>query len=168
MRNGMVAVLLVIVIALSAGAGYLVGLNVSRNQTSRSTTTTLTSTSASFTCTAVGQAIGVRLRVVESTFPNGTVFPVSGAIVNGAWVIYCNGQRQPTEFGPFHTNSTEWVDLSYGGGGYYYLNVSLPSSPLVIPFSIPTEPGVATYATVNLSTGNVTTHFCGFEEHCPT
>ena len=164
----MVAALLVVTILTGAGAGYLFGMNTSNSQTGKSTMTTSTNTSISTTCTTTAQTIGVRLRVVQSTYPNETVVPVSGAIVNGDWVIYCNDQRQPTEFGPSHTNSSGWVDLPYGGGGFYYLNVSFPYSPLVIPFSIPTEPGATTYATVNLSTGNVTTHFCGFEGRCLT
>ena len=163
----MIVSLLVVAILAGAGAGYLLGMNASGTQTSKSTTITSTNTPASTTCTTTAQAIGVRLRVVQSTYPNETVVPVSGAIVNGAWVIYCNDKRLPTAFGPSYTNTTGWVGLLYGGGGYYYVNVSFPYSPLVVPFSIPTEPGATTYATVNLSTGNVTTHFCGFEEHCP-
>jgi len=160
LKTGVIAALLVIAIVVSAGVGYLFGLSVSGSQTNKNSTIQTTSTST--TCTISGETMGVWLRVVESTYPNGSVVPVSGVNVNGQWVLYCNDQRQTTKFEPSQTNASGWDILSYGGGGFYYVNISYPYSPLTIILSIQTRPVTATYATFNLSTGNVTTHFCEF------
>jgi hypothetical protein len=54
-------------------------------------------------------------------------------------VHYCNDGKEVLPIGGARTNSTGWVNLSDGGGGIYYLNVSLPNSKLVFSLSIPVQ-----------------------------
>jgi hypothetical protein len=91
-----------------------------------------------------------------------------GVQVNGEAVGYCNNQKQVTILGPATTNSTGWVSfLEYGLPGVYYLNVN-ESTFWTYKLSIVTQPLTTTYVVLNLSTGNVTTHFCYFDLHCAT
>jgi hypothetical protein len=148
------------VLVVGAVTGYVAGISEGRVGTVQSNTTTSKSTQT--TCTTTGPTNGVVLRVVAS---NGSW---EGVKVSGEAVGYCNNQRQVTILGPSTTNLTGWVSfLEYGLAGIYYLNVN-ESSFWTYRLSIVTQPVSTTYVILNLSTGNVTTHFCEFNFHCVT
>src|SRR2546422_1161227 len=164
LKNGVVAVVLVIAMTGSAGAGFLVGSNVFGNITVGNPTAKTTKT----TCHITGVTLGVRVRIVAIDYSNNSTVPVSNASVTGQNVVYCNDERQVTTFRPTKTNSSGWVGLSYGGVGIYYVNITYPNSNLTYSLSIPARPVTATYVVFNISSGNVTTHFCAFNYHCVT
>lgn len=84
-----------------------------------------------------------------------------GLKVSGEAVGYCGIQGQVTILGPATTNSTGWVSfIEYGLTGIYYLNVN--ETFWIYNLSIVTRPFTTTYVILNLSTGNVTTHFCEY------
>jgi len=151
MKNGIAAAMLVLVLVVGTGAGYLVGVSEVRTATVQTGTTSQTTQT---TCTTSGPTNGVELRVVAN---NGSW---EGVTVTGEAVGYCNNYRQVVTLGPIKTNSTGWVSfLEYGLGGIYYLHVN-ESIYWTYDLSIVTQPLTTTYAILNLSTGNVTTHFC--------
>jgi hypothetical protein len=161
MRNGLAAALLLVAILAGAGAGYFFGASGISGGSKPSTPN-----QPQTICQITGEAIGVALHVVASNYSDSSTVPVAGAAVTGEGVLYCGGERQVNPFGSVSTNSTGWVDLFHDGGGVYYLNVTYPGSVLSYSLSVPVPPVTATYVTFNISTGNMTTHFCEYDLHC--
>ena len=155
MRNAVVAVLTILLVVVSVGAGYYLGAK--SNQSGRLITTT--------TCTILGPTIGVVLRIIENNGSSNPSIPVQGARVSGQDLGYCNDVEQVIAIKPATTNSSGWVSLLYGGFGIYYLNVYY-NPYLSYNLSVVTQPTAVTYAIFNISTGNVTTHFCYYEVNC--
>lgn len=161
MRNVIAAVLLVLVLVAGASVGYAAGISAEHATTTTvsvtvtSRTNTAPTTETNVTCTTSGPTDGVVLRVVAN---NGSW---TGVSVKGEAVGYCNDQKQVTVLGPSTTNSSGWVSfLEYGLPGIYYLDVN--ETAWIYDLSIVTQPTTTTIAVLNLSTGNVTTHFCEF------
>jgi hypothetical protein len=151
MNNGIAAAMVILVLVAGAGAGYLVGVSGERTVTVQTNTT---NTATQTTCTTLGPTNGVALRVIAN---NGSW---AGVKVTGEAVGYCNNFREVVTLGPVKTNATGWVSfLEYGLSGIYYLHVN-ESVYWTYDLSIVTQPLTTTYAILNLSTGNVTTHFC--------
>lgn len=120
---------------------------------------TVTTTS----CTVSGPTEGVVIHVLANNYTgNGvTVIPVVGAKVSGQAIGYCNNVLQPATLQPTTTNSSGWASLLDGQFGLYDLQVAYVPT-LVFNLSIVTMPTSVTYVTFNISTGNMTTHFCEF------
>jgi hypothetical protein len=151
LRNEVVAGVLVLALIVGAGAGYLAGISEGRTATVRTSTANTSPTQA--TCTVTAPTYGVKLRVVAN---NGSW---EGVRVGGEAVGYCNDQKQVTMLGPVTTNSSGWASLrEYGLSGITYLDVN--DRDWVYNLSIVTQPTATTYVTLDLSSGNVTTHFC--------
>ncbi len=128
--------------------------------------TTITLTGGNFfECVNYGPTIGVALQVVANNGSGRPPIPVKGAQVSGQDVGYCNDVKQVIAIHPTTTNSSGWVSLLYGGFGIYYLNINYGPT-LDYSLSVVTEPTAITYAVFNISTGNVTTHFCYYEVNC--
>ena len=161
MRNAAVAALLVVAILAGAGVGYLIGVNGASTTPSKSPPAT-TQTS----CTISGETTGVALQVVRIDYSTNSLVPVAGAAVSGGYVVYCDNARQATPFTPSMTNSSGQVDVFQGGGGIYYLNVTDPQTNYVFHLSIPARPVTATYVTLDITSGNVTTRFCVYGYNC--
>ena len=151
MRNELVGILLAIAIAASGGVGYLWGSSVRGVQTPVSTST-ITS------CIVQGETIGVVLRVLSGSTP------VSGAIVYGETVGYCNGARQTRQLQPAATNSSGWAGLLEGGFGVYDIGINY--SKITYHVSVPVEPVAATYAVFDTISGNITTYVCSYNSNC--
>jgi hypothetical protein len=161
MRNGIVASLLVVALLAGAGSGYLIGVNGAPiTSTKSSSATTQTS------CTISGETIGVALRVVEMDYSSHSLVPVADAAISGGYVFYCLAFRQVTPLTPTTTNSSGQVDVFQGGAGIYYLNVTDPQTNYVFHLSVPTRPVTATYVTLDIASGNVTTRFCAYNYNC--
>jgi hypothetical protein len=107
--------------------------------------------------------MGVMIHVLANNYTgNGvSVIPVVGAKVSGQAVGYCNNVLQPSTLQPTTTNSSGWASLLDGQFGLYNLQVAYAPT-LVFNLSIVTNPLSVTYVTFNISTGNMTTHFCEF------
>ncbi|MDA4128514.1 MAG: hypothetical protein OK422_03525 [Thaumarchaeota archaeon] len=114
MQNRVLSAVFVLAIIGSAGAGYLVGSSTIANQVTRNLT-------SQTKCTIVGETIGVVLQVLATDYSSHTEVPVSGALVNGQDVLYCNNERQVFAVQPATANSSGWTSLLDGGGGTYYL-----------------------------------------------
>lgn len=151
MKNQVVAVVLTIAIVLSGGAGYLAGQQRQGVQTSNSTSNTTI-------CTVTGETIGVMLRVLSGGSP------VVGASINGESVGYCNDARQTTPLQSTLTNSTGWANLLDGGFGVY--DISINFSRVILHISVPVQPVSATYAILDIASGNIATAFCSYNSHC--
>src|SRR3989442_913996 len=151
MRNELVGILLAIAIAASGGVGYLWGSSVRGVQTNVSSST-ITS------CVVQGETIGVVLRVLSGSTP------VSGAIVYGETVGYCNGARQTRQLQPAATNSSGWAGLLEGGFGVYDIGINY--SKITYHVSVPVEPVAATYAVFDTVSGNITTYVCSYNSNC--
>lgn len=145
-------------------------------QTVLSTTIATSTTSiATTSCTIMGPTIGVVIRVIAynySTSPTSTI-PVVGAHVSGQSVGYCNDALQTSTLQPTTTNSSGWASLLDGQFGLYNLVISYSPSltynfspTLSFNMSIVTQPTTVTYVILNISTGNMTTHFCEYNFHC--
>lgn len=161
MKNGAIVSLLVVALLAGAGVGYLIGVSRTPVTSSRSTSAT-TQTS----CIITGESIGVALQVVRMDYSNDSLIPVADAAVSGGYVYYCYNEREATPFAPTMTNSSGQVDVFYGGGGIYYLNVTDPQTNYVFHLSIPARPVSATYVTLDITSGNVTTRFCEDDYDC--
>ncbi|HEV2137850.1 MAG TPA: hypothetical protein VGR53_03345 [Nitrososphaerales archaeon] len=157
MRGAVFASIITIALVAGAGIGYLVGISQSGKNSTPQTT-----------CTILGETIGVALHVVATDYQSHSAVPVVGARISGDGVLYCNSAKQVSVFLPNTTNSTGWVDMFQGGGGEYYLNVTYPDSKSVYSLSVPVRPLTVTYATINISSGNVTIHFCQYGAQCST
>jgi len=166
LRNAIVAVLAVLLVVVGVGAGYFIGAKT--NQPSAVIPTTLgtkTLTGGNYQCVVTGPTIGVVLRVVENNGSGNTTIPVQSARVSGQDIGYCNDVEQVIAIKPTTTNSSGWVSLLYGGFGIYYLDIYY-NPYLSYNLSVVTQPTAITYAVFNISTGNVTTHFCYYEVNC--
>jgi hypothetical protein len=185
MKNSFVFLLVAVVIILSTGTTYFFKSGQIVTTTERTTTSfTLIFTSTEtktialggttqhanstqeIMCTSSGPAIGVLLRVVEVNNTGITPVAVPGARISGEDVWHCNNTRQVITFSPATTNSSGWVNLAYGGNEIYYVNVTYPGTTIAYSLSIPTEPISQTLAVFNISTGNLTTHFCEYNLDC--
>jgi hypothetical protein len=105
-----------------------------------------------------GPPIGVVLQIVENT-PGGGVSPIAGAQISGQAVGYCNNVHA---LNATTTNSSGWASLLDGQECYEY-NLAITYVPplgstLAFNMSIVTYTEAVTYATFNISTGNMTTH----------
>ncbi len=156
MKNGLAAVLLALVLIAGAGGGYDLGFSQGHTATVQSSTSGSTTTSTQATCTDSGPTNGAELRVVAN---NGSW---TGVRVDGETVGGCENQEIITTIGPAYTNSTGWVALlEYGWPGLYYVSIHADPS-YIFNMTVPAQPTSTTVVILNLSTGNVTTHFCEF------
>jgi hypothetical protein len=135
---------------------------------SSATTETSTSSNATTSCNIItGPTIGVVIQVVENT-PQG-VSPIAGAQISGQAVGYCNNLHA---LNATASNSSGWASLLDGQFSYQYdlaiTYVPPLGSTLAFNMSIVTYTEAVTYATFNISTGNVTTHICGDDFECAT
>jgi hypothetical protein len=164
---------LIIVTAIFAASSY--GTTITKtlpgSTTTLITTVTVLSTDvATFpgsvtttSCVVSGPTMGVVIHVLANNYTgNGvSVIPVVGAKVSGQAVGYCNNVLQQSTLQATTTNSSGWASLLDGQFGLYNLQVAyIPT--LVFNLSIVTMPTSVTYVTFNISTGNMTTHFCEF------
>ena len=164
MKKRFIALGVIVIIAISIATGYFIGSGRLAVPLFSDSNTSMT-TSISTICSISGETNGVQLRVVEENYSSkpATTIPVANAKVSGSDVYYCNNVRAEGEFVPSTTNSSGWASLLFGGGGIYYLNIS---SSLTYTISVPVAPLATTFATYNISTGNLTTSICYYGEHC--
>ena len=159
MRDVLVAVLLVAAVTAGAIGGYYVGANSASGPEAQTSVVTRTS------CTVSGPTNGVVIRVV-----GGPSFVIAGATVGGEADGYCNSVLQTQTLQPAVTNSSGWASLIDGGFGTYNLEIGyVVGSPSVAEnyhVSIPMRPLTTTYVVFDVSTGNVTTHYCEYNLHC--
>jgi hypothetical protein len=171
-RGLLVVASAIIVAALLVSTSMFVAAGTTTTTETVTTTTTLTTTSIVATtpvsvtttsCTVSGPTLGVVIQVLANNYTgNGvSVIPVVGAKVSGEAVGYCNNILQPSTLQPTTTNSSGWASLLDGQFGLYNLEVAYAPT-LVFNLSIVTNPSSVTYVTFNISTGNMTTHFCEF------
>jgi hypothetical protein len=166
LRNDIVAVLTVLLVVVGVGVGYFIGAKANQSIAVIPTTLgTKTLTGGKYQCINTGPTIGVVLRVIENNGSSNPTIPVRGARVSGQDIGYCNDAEQAITIKSTTTNSSGWVSLLYGGFGIYYLNVYYDPY-LSYNLSVVTQPTAITYAIFNLSTGNLTTHFCYYVVGC--
>ncbi len=161
----MAVAFVVLMVIVSGVTGYFVGSITSQNGRTTSLPT-VTLTGGNFgTCPITGPTIGVVLRVLANNGSGLAPIPVQGVQVSGQDVGYCNDVEQVIAIKPTTTNSSGWVSLLYGGLGIYYLDIHY-NLHLPYTLSVVTQPTAVTYVTFNISTGNVTTHFCYYNLQC--
>lgn len=165
MKHSLVVAIIALLIIFAGAAGYLAGFYTPRTtatnvNSSSSSSRVQTSTNTTVSCTISGPTEGVVIQVLENS--GSTVALVAGAQVGGKNMWYCNNQPQITYFNSTATNSTGWASLLYGGGGLYYVSIAANSNNYAYNLTIPTQPTSITYAAFNISSGNITTHYCEF------
>ncbi len=172
-RGLLVVASAIIMAALLISASTFVGVGQTTTTETVTTTDTLTTTSTvvatpvsvtTTSCTVSGPTLGVVIQVLANNYMGTgvSVIPVVGAKVTGQAVGYCNDVLQPSTLQPTTTNSSGWASLLDGQFGLYNLEVAYAPT-LVFNLSIVTNPLSVTYVTFNISTGNMTTHFCEFD-----
>jgi len=173
-RGLLVVASAIIMAALLISASMFVGVGQTTTTETVTTTDTLTTTSTvvatpvsvtTTSCAVSGPTMGVVIHVLANNYTgNGvSVIPVVGAKVSGQAVGYCNNALQQSTLQPTTTNSSGWASLLDGQFGLYNLQVAYALT-LVFNLSIVTMPTSVTYVTFNISTGNMTTHFCEFSD----
>jgi hypothetical protein len=163
MRNGLVAVMLVILVAGSLGVGYFAGSSNRLTTTATSTvllstTATITSTSIQTTCFIAGQPDGMFLSVASDKGDT----PIAGAqviAIHRQADDTCNGVFYPgqTSVTTFITNGTAaWYTLDTTNDGSYSFAVEY--SGQIYNFSATMRPVTLTCATLYVPSGltNVT------------
>jgi hypothetical protein len=122
-------------------------------------TQTITSTVyTSVQCTVSGPTIGAVIRVMDGTNP------VPGVRISGQAQGYCNDFLQVSNLPPVTTNSSGWASMLDGNFGYYDLVIS--HAGFNYSLSISMAPIASTYVTFDISSGQVTTHVCYYNENC--
>jgi len=146
-------------------SGIIIGMQVS--STNGSGTGSLTATSSSVNCTLSSSTYGVIILVVQNNFSSGSsaVRPVAGAIITGNNAYDCGNERIVNKLSRVVTNSSGSASLLDGGIGLYYLNI-YDGGSFNYTISIPTRLVSVTFVTYNITTGNVTSVFCNYDEAC--
>jgi hypothetical protein len=187
LRTELLGVLLILIVAAAGGTGYFVGQSMGGTTSNTTVTNTLTmtstvtdkltsvstvtlltlvgittstSTEATTSCTILAPTDGVVLHVIMNNGSSPShASPVVGAQVSGQDIGYCNGRKQILTISSVTTNSTGWASLLDGGFGGYYLTITLVSGISIVTYdlTVPTQPEAVSYATYNISTGNLTT-----------
>lgn len=172
----LVAVVLIETVIL--GAAIITALDTTGAATTTTTVTDTifvksgsTTTIRTTSCGISGPTTGVVLQIIayNHTSSGVSTVPWVGTSVSGEAVGYCNDALQTSILPPTTTNSTGWASLLDGGFGLYDLNVTYGAPPITFNLSIVTDPLSVTVAVFNISTGNMTTHFCEYNlRGCPS
>ncbi len=165
MSRGMVFAVVAAAVIICSLTVVLVYTDQGTGESSSSSESSLASSSStiigtnSTRCSITGEPFGVVLRVVSDSG-----YPISGADISGESVAICGSQRQTNELPSSSTNSSGLVSFLEGYPGNYQLGLTISGQHYNV--TVPTLPMYATYATLTLPSGNLTTSYCYANTGC--